>query len=146
MQLKVELTLSLTMTSIEVIDQELPLEKRLMDTLSSESLWHSNGQSIHLHYSVQQTWGESSDDFGTIAAAAAVSEAASNFAGAVVVVAADAAAGVAVDVAAAAAAVVAAGIAAASAGDGVAASASAFAAAEFAAAAAAGVAAGQWMV
>lgn len=89
-QLKVELTLSSTMPSIEMIDQEPRLEMRLMDTLNSESSSHSNGQSIHLHYSVQQTWGESSDDFETIAAAA-VSEAVSYFAAAVVA-AADAAA------------------------------------------------------
>lgn len=48
-QLKVELTLSSTMPSIEVIDQELRLEKCLTDTLNSESSLHSNGQSIHLH-------------------------------------------------------------------------------------------------
>ena len=148
-QLKVELTLSsTTMPSIEVIDQELRLEKRLMDTLNSGSSSHSNGQSIHLHYSEQQTWGESSDDFETIAAAAAVSEAVTYVAGAAAVVVAAAAVAAAAGVAAVAAAagvaavaaavgVAAAGIVAASGADGVGA-----AAAEFAAVAAAGT----WLV
>ena len=40
MQLMVELTLSSTMLSTEVIDRKLPLEQRLIDTLSSENLPH----------------------------------------------------------------------------------------------------------
>jgi polygalacturonase len=148
MQLMVELTLSLRMLSSEVIDQELHLEQHLMDTLSSESLSHSYGPGIHLHYSVQQTWGGSSDgDFATfvavvvVAAAAAVaSEAEANCAGAVVVVAAGAAAGAAAAAVVADAAAGAVGIdAAAAAGDVAAAAADAFAAAV-------GVAAGQWFV
>jgi hypothetical protein len=148
MQLMVELTLSLRMLSSEVIDQELHLEQHLMDTLSSESLSHSYGPGIHLHYSVQQTWGGSSDgDFATFvavvaaaAAAAVASEAEANCAGAVVVVAAGAAAGAAAAAVVADAAAGAVGVDAAAAGGDVA------AAAADAFAAAVGVAAGQWFV